>query len=346
MASKINSCSPSEAEDEPELDDGSDSYSWRTPTPDAPKHGLGVSARVLPLSELIALPEFAPHPQSPDISSQFGGDVRPDGDMQPEDDLLLNNDVQSEDDVPLNEVLLDDDDALPSDDDALVSDDDALPDPTTLPQAPVHVEFLELLALQLQTHYGRPKAGVEYLLKSLNWGFGDAGTFTQWKQKPPDEAEEEPIPGPLSQSLETLHKRFELGSDGERYAVCPNMDCNILTKLSSLPRDVQTLCSCGTELMKQFWHTDKRGEHRATYKPVLTFGHHSLIKQLGKLLSHPDIIDAIRMHKVHVQRPGRDPDVKEDIQHGRVWSELKGPDGQSFFTPEGDEIGLILTLDW
>ncbi|KAG9076177.1 hypothetical protein FRC06_009661 [Ceratobasidium sp. 370] len=44
MASRMNSCSLPEAEAEPGLNDGSNLYSWRTPTPDAPKRGLGVSA--------------------------------------------------------------------------------------------------------------------------------------------------------------------------------------------------------------------------------------------------------------------------------------------------------------
>ncbi|KAG8737673.1 hypothetical protein FRC10_007954 [Ceratobasidium sp. 414] len=321
MSPRISSHLPSEAEDEPELDDDSDSHSWRTPTPDAPEHGLGVPMGILPLSELIPLPEFVPPHPSPNSSLQIGDDVQPDGDMQPEDDVPLDND-------------------------SLLSDHDAPPEGTTLPRAPDHVRFLELLALQLQTHYGLPKAGVEYLLKSFNWAFQHDGAFARWKQEQPDEDEEELVAGPLSQSLETLLKRVGIKSDGERYVVCPNMDCNILTRLRSLPRDTQTLCSCGTELMKQSWYTNKRGELRAVYKPVLLFAYHSLIKQLEKLLSRPDIIDAICRHKAHVQRPGRNPDIKEDIQHGRVWLELRGLDEQPFFTPEGDEIGLILTLDW
>ncbi|KAG8722867.1 hypothetical protein FRC08_004497 [Ceratobasidium sp. 394] len=336
MSPRTSSHSPSEAEDEPELDGvfdiGTSTYALltlekQTTLTGTPRVHLHLTRQsmalgcILPLSELIPLPEFAPSHQSPDSDSQIG------------DDVQANNNTQPRDDVPL-------------DNDSLLSDHDAPPEATTLPKAPDHVRFLELLALQLQTHYGLSKAGVEYFLKSCNCAFGRDGAFTRWKQEQPDEDEEEPMAGPLSQSLETLLKRFGITSDGERYAVCPNMDCNILTRLRSLPRDTQTLCLCGTELMKQSSYTNKRGELRTAYKPILSFTYRSLIKQLEKLLSRPDIIDAIRRHKAHVQHPDRNPDVKEDIQHGRVWSELKGPDGQLFFTPEGDEIGLILTLDW
>lgn len=82
------------------------------------------------------------------------------------------------------------------------------------------------------------------------------------------------------------------------------------------------------------------------YVPKLTFTYHSLITQLGHLLSCPEIIAAIKRHKAHLNHPDRDCNVKEDIQHGRVWSEMKGPDGKPFFTPDGDEIGLIVALDW
>lgn len=82
------------------------------------------------------------------------------------------------------------------------------------------------------------------------------------------------------------------------------------------------------------------------YEPKLVFTYHSLIHQLQNLLSQPHIISAMRDHKKRINRTDRKPDVKEDIQHGKIWSELVGPDGDPFFTAEGDEIGLILALDW
>lgn len=97
--------------------------------------------------------------------------------------------------------------------------------------------------------------------------------------------------------------------------------------------------------MKKYLHKG-RGEPRPAFKPILKFRYHSLAKQLQTLLSRPDIVTAMRKHKDHLRRSNRNPEVKEDVQHGRIWSEMTGPNGQPFFTSDGDEIGLILTLDW
>jgi hypothetical protein len=78
----------------------------------------------------------------------------------------------------------------------------------------------------------------------------------------------------------------------------------------------------------------------------MKFQFHSVIKQLTVLLSHPDIVNAICKHKAHLHRPNHSTDMKEDVQHGHMWSQIRGLNGHPFFTPDGDEIGLILTLDW
>jgi hypothetical protein len=84
----------------------------------------------------------------------------------------------------------------------------------------------------------------------------------------------------------------------------------------------------------------------AWYTPKLVFNYHSLTSQLKNLLSRVDIIAAIRTHRDRLHDPTRDHNSKDDIQHGRVWADMKGPDGKPFFTRDGDEIGLILALDW
>ncbi|QRV88056.1 Transposase family Tnp2 domain-containing protein [Ceratobasidium sp. AG-Ba] len=118
---------------------------------------------------------------------------------------------------------------------------------------PPHIRFYESLALDLHGRFGLTRAGVEYMLKSVDWSLGD-------------------------------------------------------TEVSS-NRDLKA-------------------------------------RKLKRLLSGREIVLAIRNHKAHLNRPDQDHDAKEDIQHGRIWSEMKGPDGKAFFTPDGDEIGLILALDW
>ncbi|KAG9089053.1 hypothetical protein FRC06_001730 [Ceratobasidium sp. 370] len=180
-------------------------------------------------------------------------------------------------------------------------------------RVPNHVEFFELLALQLQTQFGTPKHGIEYFLKSIKWALGPDGVIKPSQEEPPNQDEEESTHVPLSQSLETLLKRAGIESAGVRYVVCPEMLCNKMVQLSLLPRDTQSLCSdCGASLMKVHWYKHKDG-YRQAFKPIVKFRFHSLIKQLTALLSRPDIVAAMREHKAHLRRPNRNADVKENI---------------------------------
>ncbi|KAG8714131.1 hypothetical protein FRC09_017971 [Ceratobasidium sp. 395] len=207
------------------------------------------------------------------------------------------------------------------------------------PSIPPHIRFYESLALDLHGRFGLTRTGVEYMLKSIDWSVGDAGVVEPRLKNTSESTSPE-----LSKTLPALLKRAQIESFGDKYAVCPNMECNRIVLVSTLPRDVQSHCEeCSTSLMKL---RRQRIGTSPRYVPKLTFTYHSLITQLEQLLSRPEIIAAIRSHKAHLNRPGRDRDTKEDIQHGRVWSEMKGPDGKLFFTPDGDEIGLILALDW
>ncbi|KAF8598795.1 hypothetical protein BDV93DRAFT_609613 [Ceratobasidium sp. AG-I] len=131
---------------------------------------------------------------------------------------------------------------------------------------PAHIRFLETLALDLHSRFGLTRAGVEYMLKLLDWSLGDTGMIN-----PRAQDTETGTPPTLAKSLLTLLRRARIQTFGE---------------------------------------------------------------------------SAMRDHKKQTNRADRKPDVKEDIQHGKIWSELVGPDGDPFFTAEGDEIGLILALDW
>ncbi|QRV88069.1 Transposase family Tnp2 domain-containing protein [Ceratobasidium sp. AG-Ba] len=144
---------------------------------------------------------------------------------------------------------------------------------------PPHIRFYESLALDLHGRFGLTRAGVEYMLKSVDWSLGDTGVV-----EPRSKSTQDSPPG-LSKTLPALLKQARIESFGNKYV-------------------------------------------------------------LKRLLSGREIVLAIRNHKAHLNRPNQDHDAKEDIQHGRIWSEMKGPDGKAFFTPDGDEIGLILALDW
>ncbi|CAE6430225.1 unnamed protein product [Rhizoctonia solani] len=212
------------------------------------------------------------------------------------------------------------------------------PDNSTLPPPP-HIRFYESLALDLHRAFGLTRAGVEYMLKSIDWSLGDTGVV-----EPRSKGVQGSTSPGLSKTLPALLKRAQIESFGDKYAVCPNVDCSHLVLASTLPRATQSYCKgCSSSLTKL---RRQRIGAPPRYDPKLTYTHHSLIVQLVRLLSRPEIIAAIRNHKAHLSRPGRDRDLKEDIQDGRVWSGMKGPDGKSFFTPDGDEIGLILALDW
>ncbi|KAG8781179.1 hypothetical protein FRC12_022155 [Ceratobasidium sp. 428] len=212
-----------------------------------------------------------------------------------------------------------------------------------------------------------PKEHTEVVLKTLGWTFGPGVVLKPSHDKPDakeghegnkdkgdgdgneaaDEDETESNTHvPLSQSLETLLKQFGIKSNGDQYVIGPNMSCIKLHLQSTLPHWKQACCSnCKTDLMKAYVRKDDSQWGQMSFKPALLYTHYSLIKQLEKLLSHPDIVAAIHKHKAHLQQPDCDPKVKEDIQHGNVWLEFKGPDSKPFFTLDGDEIGLILTLD-
>jgi hypothetical protein len=148
----------------------------------------------------------------------------------------------------------------------------------------------------------------------------------------------------LAQSLPAVLSHAGVESFGERYAVCPNPDCNTIVLLASLSRSIQSYCmNCNSGLMKQ---SRQRYSAPIRYTPKLVFNYHSLISQLKNLLSRPDIIAAIRTQQTQLYHPARDPNSKDDIQHGRIWAEMEGPGGKPFFTRDGNEIGLILALDW
>ncbi|QRV95355.1 Transposase family Tnp2 domain-containing protein [Ceratobasidium sp. AG-Ba] len=203
---------------------------------------------------------------------------------------------------------------------------------------PPHIRFYESLALDLHGRFGLTRAGVEYMLKSIDWSLGDTGVVG-----PRSKSTQDSPPG-LSKTLPALLKRARIESFGDKYAVCPNIECNHIVPVSTIPWNAQSYCEeCNSSLMKP---RRQRVGAAPQYTPKLTFTYHSLIEQLKRLLSRREIVLAIRNHKAHLNRPDRDRDTKEDIQHGRIWSEMKGPDGKAFFTPDGDEIGLILALDW
>ncbi|ELU42154.1 transposase family tnp2 domain-containing protein [Rhizoctonia solani AG-1 IA] len=211
------------------------------------------------------------------------------------------------------------------------------PDNSTLPPPP-HIRFYESLALDLHRAFGLTRAGVEYMLKSIDWSLGDTGVV-----EPRSKGVQGSTSPGLSKTLPALLKRAQIESFGDKYAVCPNVDCSHLVLALTLPCATQSYCKgCSSSLTKL---RRQRIGAPPRYDPKLTYTHHSLIVQLVRLLSRPEIIAAIRNHKAHLSRPGRDWDLKEDIQDGRVWSGMKGPDGKSFFTPDGDEIGLILALN-
>ncbi|KAG8721795.1 hypothetical protein FRC08_010132 [Ceratobasidium sp. 394] len=143
----------------------------------------------------------------------------------------------------------------------------------TTHDVPDHIKFLELFALYFRAQYNVPKAAIEDYLKSFKWAFGPDGVFKPRQEELRDAEEEESTHVSLSQSLETLLKRAGIESFGERYAT----------------------------------YTRKyKGQPQQSFKPRVLYKHHSLIKQLEKVLSRPDIMAAIRKHKEHVQRPNRD----------------------------------------
>lgn len=150
-------------------------------------------------------------------------------------------------------------------------------------------------------------------------------------------------PSRLNCSTTTLLKHHPLSTSSIRYAVCPVVSCQSLSRCSDLPTDTQTQCvDCGADLMV----LKRRRCGGVVFVPKLVFTFHELISQLRALLSRPDILAAMREHRTHLRRPDRDPTVKEDIQHGEVWETLLGPDGGEFFSSTGQELGLILTCDW
>ncbi|KAF8596230.1 hypothetical protein BDV93DRAFT_610985 [Ceratobasidium sp. AG-I] len=157
---------------------------------------------------------------------------------------------------------------------------------------PARIRFLETLALDLHSRFGLTRAGVEYMLKSLDWSLGDTGVIN-----PRAQDTETGTPPALAKSLPTLLRRARIQTFGE------------------------------SRLMKQ----GRAGVGvSGRYEPKLVFTYHSLIHQLQNLLSQPHIVSAMRDHKKQINRADRKPDVKEDIQHGKIWSELVGPDGDPF----------------
>jgi hypothetical protein len=67
---------------------------------------------------------------------------------------------------------------------------------------------------------------------------------------------------------------------------------------------------------------------------------------LRSLFSRPGMVDAVNSWKSHGQVPG---ELKR-MQDGRVWEELKGQDGKSFFygrhTDKEIRLGVTFSLDW
>ncbi|KAG9121424.1 hypothetical protein FRC07_002630 [Ceratobasidium sp. 392] len=157
---------------EPEVgdkDNDSDSESWRTSTSEASDRDADAISGVRPISELLPVPEFVPPPDLSDDDTQFDGDVHP------------NSEPGSSSYSPPGV------DAQPYSDSDMLTDDDVQAGVDPLSQAPNHIRFFELLALQFQTHFGMPKAGVEYFLKSINWSLNPGGALAQWKEEPTHE---------------------------------------------------------------------------------------------------------------------------------------------------------------
>ncbi|KAG9082318.1 hypothetical protein FRC06_005120, partial [Ceratobasidium sp. 370] len=64
--------------------------------------------------------------------------------------------------------------------------------------------------------------------------------------------------------------------------------------------------------------------------PVLLFTSSPIEQQLKEILSRPGIQGAIRAHRAHLRREGKDPGTYEDIQDAEMMKNLK-KDGVNFF---------------
>lgn len=206
---------------------------------------------------------------------------------------------------------------------------------------PDHIRFLRHFLVHSHTQYRATQDEIRFALKSFNWAFSE-GILAPGPASTPDGPDG---PALLPSSLKTLLSDADIHSHLRAYAVCPNLRCQHICLSSELPTIRQSPCvKCKTPLMrKKTWKGKKNSDY---YVPALIYPYAPLIPQIERLLSRQDIKDAIRNHKSHLTREGRNPGVYEDIQDGQIWKDLKRADGTPFFTADGEELGFMLTVDW
>ncbi|KAG8777586.1 hypothetical protein FRC12_000299 [Ceratobasidium sp. 428] len=163
----------------------------------------------------------------------------------------------------------------------------------------------------------------------------------------PDKDPAHRLPLTLDKLRRIADEEAKIGSSIARtYAVCPNLKCSTLRKLSTMSLLRAHKCTKCGELLTRRRIIRRRGAHKTLYHylPIRQYSTYSIAKQLLDILERPGMRKAMREYREHLRRSNKPPGDREDIQDGDIWEYLE-KDGVKFFD-DPNNIGLILNCDW